>query len=179
MDTSINGGNSGGGLFNIDGQLIGIVNAKVISTEIDNIAYALPIENVVAVANNLIYYYERTNTQAQIKTLVLGITTEAQNMHAEYNPETNRTNLKEDIVIVKMELGVGSQIGLHLADRILSFTLNGTTHILEKQYQIRDLLLTVRPGDKFYFTVDRDGTTRDLGITTSTGVLESSLTDVA
>ena len=179
MDTSINGGNSGGGLFDINGHLIGIVNAKVVSTEIDNIAYALPFENVVAVVENLIYYYEQTNDPAKVKKLVLGITTQAQNMHAEYDPETNRTTLKEDIVIVKMELGVGSSIGLHLGDELVSITINDTTHILNKQYQVGDLLLTVRPSDKILFTVNRNGSNRDFGINDSTGVLSSQLTEVA
>lgn len=31
VDAAINGGNSGGGLFNDSGELIGIVNAKVVS----------------------------------------------------------------------------------------------------------------------------------------------------
>ena len=178
MDTSINGGNSGGGLFNINGHLIGIVNAKVTSPGIDNIAYALPHDNVVAVADNLIYYFENTNTAANPKKLVLGITTEAQNMHAEYDPETNRTSLKEDIVIVQMELGVASSIGLQLGDKLLSITINDTTYTLNKQYQIGDLLLKIRPGDKFYFTVNRNGNLRDFGITDSNGVLYSQLRDV-
>lgn len=179
MDTSINGGNSGGGLFDINGHLIGIVNAKVVSTEIDNIAYALPYDNVVAIADNLIYYYEQNNTTTNLKTLILGITTEAQNMHAVYDPETNRTTLQEDIVIVKMELGNGSRIGLHLGDKILSLTINDTTYTLTKGYQISDLLLTVRPGDKICFTVNRNGTLRDFGITNSTGILATELTELA
>ena len=61
IDAAVNGGNSGGGLFNINGELIGIVNAKVVDSKIDNIAYALPYDNVTKVADNLIHYYETTN----------------------------------------------------------------------------------------------------------------------
>ena len=175
MDTSINGGNSGGGLYDINGHLIGIVNAKAVSTDIDNIAYALPLENVKAVADNLIYYHKQTNGVANAKKLVLGITVEAQNMHAIYNPITNRSTLVEDVVITQMEIGVGSNIGLHLGDKILSIAINDTTHIINKQYQIGDLLFTVRPGDKIIFTVERNGVERDFGITTSEGMLESQL----
>lgn len=40
FDTAINAGNSGGGLFNLYGELVGIVNAG--STSYDNIGFAIP-----------------------------------------------------------------------------------------------------------------------------------------
>ncbi len=51
VDAAINSGNSGGGLFNTAGQLIGIVNSKLSGTtssgtSIDNIGYAIPIATV-------------------------------------------------------------------------------------------------------------------------------------
>ena len=39
---AINGGNSGGGLFNKEGRIVGIVNAKDENSGIDNIGFALP-----------------------------------------------------------------------------------------------------------------------------------------
>ena len=42
-DAAINPGNSGGALLNMDGQLIGINTAKVSSTEIEGMGYAIPI----------------------------------------------------------------------------------------------------------------------------------------
>ena len=53
-DAAINGGNSGGALFNVKGELIGIVNAKSSSSAIDNMAYALPITNVKYVVDNIL-----------------------------------------------------------------------------------------------------------------------------
>ncbi len=178
VDAAVNSGNSGGGLFDINGHLLGIVNAKVVSSDVDNIAYALPYDNVTAVANNIIYHYEQTNMPSKVKKLVLGITVEPQNMHAIYDPITNRTTLTEDIVITKMELGVGSQIGLHLGDIIKSISINNSTYSLTRYHQLGDLLLNVRPGDKVIFTVDRNGTNRDFGITDSDGVLATQLTTV-
>ena len=37
IDTAVNSGNSGGGLFNDQGELIGIVNAKIMTDDIENI----------------------------------------------------------------------------------------------------------------------------------------------
>ena len=50
---AINSGNSGGGLFNLNGELIGIVNAKLASSSIDNIGYAIPSTTVVKCINDL------------------------------------------------------------------------------------------------------------------------------
>ena len=71
IDTAVNGGNSGGGLFNNKGEWIGIVNAKAVSSDIDNIAYTLPVDNITKVANNILHYYELTGDIAQVKKLVL------------------------------------------------------------------------------------------------------------
>jgi serine protease Do len=53
IDTAVNGGNSGGGLFNERGEVIGIVNAKIVSSTIDNIGYAIPSTTVVKCINDL------------------------------------------------------------------------------------------------------------------------------
>lgn len=45
-DVAINSGNSGGGLFNTSGVLIGIVNAKYASEAIEGLGFAIPINTV-------------------------------------------------------------------------------------------------------------------------------------
>lgn len=53
-DAAINGGNSGGALFDEYGLLIGIVNAKVVLTEVEGIGYAIPVATAVQNATALI-----------------------------------------------------------------------------------------------------------------------------
>ncbi len=55
MQTSaaINNGNSGGGLFNLRGELIGIVNAKVGGTSVEGMGFAIPSTTVVKSLNDL------------------------------------------------------------------------------------------------------------------------------
>ena len=50
---AVNSGNSGGGLFNLKGELIGIVNAKIAANTVDNIGYAIPSTTVVKCINDL------------------------------------------------------------------------------------------------------------------------------
>lgn len=53
-DAAINGGNSGGGLFNSKGELIGIVESKASAVGVEGLAFALPINNVSGIINDLI-----------------------------------------------------------------------------------------------------------------------------
>ena len=55
-DAAISPGNSGGGLFNASGKLIGIVNAKVSDTSAEGLGFAIPINNVYQEINDLLNY---------------------------------------------------------------------------------------------------------------------------
>ena len=60
-DCAINSGNSGGALFNLYGEVIGITNAKYSSSSsseasIDNIGFAIPLNNVKKIVESLIQY---------------------------------------------------------------------------------------------------------------------------
>ena len=55
-DTAINSGNSGGGLFNRSGELIGIVNAKYSASGVEGIAFAIPIDSAYPVQLDLLQY---------------------------------------------------------------------------------------------------------------------------
>lgn len=53
-DAAINGGNSGGGLFNGSGELIGIVESKASAVGVEGLAFALPINSVSEIINDMI-----------------------------------------------------------------------------------------------------------------------------
>ena len=55
-DAAISPGNSGGGLFNASGKLIGIVNAKVSDTSAEGLGFAIPVNSVVKEINDLLNY---------------------------------------------------------------------------------------------------------------------------
>ncbi len=181
IDTAVNGGNSGGGLFNINGELIGIVNAKAVASEIDNIAYAIPYDNVIAFADNLLTYYDGTNA-SNIKKLYLGISYSVENSRAIYDPTTNRTTIKDDLVIAEVtKNSVGHVMGFVSGDIIKTISINGTLHTITRAYQLPDLLLTIRAGDKIIIEVVREGETelQKCGITDENGVLAEYLKTVA
>lgn len=52
-DAAVNPGNSGGGLFNARGELIGIINAKTQSIGVEGLGFAIPIDSVKTVIADL------------------------------------------------------------------------------------------------------------------------------
>lgn len=91
-NASVNPGNSGGGLFNINGELVGIVNAKSSGEGIEGIGFAIPVETYKKIVTELIEHgyvtgrpqigiqaYEVLNSQAlyslpeDVRTSVMGI----------------------------------------------------------------------------------------------------------
>lgn len=76
-DCAINSGNSGGPLFNMYGEVIGITNAKYSSSgsssiaSIDNIAFAIPINNVKTIITSIIEngYYAKPYIGVSISDL--------------------------------------------------------------------------------------------------------------
>ncbi|MDR0325435.1 MAG: trypsin-like peptidase domain-containing protein [Oscillospiraceae bacterium] len=53
-DASVSPGNSGGPLFNTQGEVIGVVSAKTVASGVEGIGFAIPINIAVDIANELI-----------------------------------------------------------------------------------------------------------------------------
>lgn len=53
-DAAINPGNSGGALVNTKGQLVGINSSKIVSEEFEGMGFAIPVNTVVKICNNII-----------------------------------------------------------------------------------------------------------------------------
>ncbi len=53
-DAAVNSGNSGGALFDAEGYLIGIVNAKSIGESVEGMGYAIPVYDVINICNSFI-----------------------------------------------------------------------------------------------------------------------------
>ena len=53
-DVAINSGNSGGGLFNANGDLIGIVNAKYSSSGIEGLGFAIPANQARTIVDSIL-----------------------------------------------------------------------------------------------------------------------------
>ena len=157
-DTPINSGNSGGGLFDENGHLIGIVNAKYFDSSIDNIGYAIPSSTMVTIIENIKYYCldkEFKNVQRPL----LGITVEIKNPYSKYNEETGLVDLYENSTVVLVTEGSLAEGKLFEGDILRKIEISGSTNQsveITRQYKI-EMLINARVGDIVTVTVERDG----------------------
>lgn len=69
LDAAVNPGNSGGGLFDMRGALVGIVNAKSVAEDVEGIGFAIPVDTAYgAVASSLM---EKGYVEGRVDTSVL------------------------------------------------------------------------------------------------------------
>ena len=153
MDASVSPGNSGGGLFNMNGELIGIVNAKSSSSDAEGLGFAIPINDAIQVAQDLLengYVSGRP---------YMGITyiavTDAQTA-AQFN-----VNAYGVYVVDVVQGGPADKAGLKVGDRIVS--IDGT-EIAQKD-DLGTLMQQHTAGDTLSITVARDGQMQTVSLT--------------
>ena len=163
IDTPLYQGNSGGGLFNTDGELIGIANAGN-STE-ENINFAIPLPIVTGTADNIIYYYEdgddATNGVYKID-FVEESALVSQNSVYEYDAQSGTGSISEDVVLGAGSVsGLSEEFGLATGDIIRSFIIGrdgeNVEYEIDRTFDISDLLYILRPDDTLTVKYERDG----------------------
>ncbi len=169
-DAAVNSGNSGGGMYNGNGELIGIVNAKIASSDIENIGYALPSNVVRAVADNLIDYCYQTECESVMRGL-LGITIEISDYDTLLDLETGLLLRTEKITVREITAGGLGEAILAVGDWVTSITIGETTRTVTRQHHLIDAMLEVRVGDTVSLSIVRDG----VETTVSTVITEECL----
>ena len=152
IDAAINGGNSGGGLYNKYGDLIGIVNAKAVDEEIDNIGYAIPSNVALGIAKIVL---EEVKQGGKFVKYQIGITTAVTGSRAVL--EEGIMRIKEELTVTLVESGKPSSGKLRLGDILLSAKINDLEEVeLARNYTLSDYLYNARPGDKLVVKVLRN-----------------------
>ena len=73
-DASINPGNSGGALFDSFGHVIGLVYAKSASVSVEGMGYAIPVNDIKELVDNMINNPDAVKAQKLGSQIMLGIT---------------------------------------------------------------------------------------------------------
>lgn len=154
IDTAVNGGNSGGGLFNAEGNLIGIVNAKMVDNEIDSIGYAIPSNVVKYIADNILYYCDGTDKESVYRCL-MGITVQVTEAHAEYDTESGKIEKKETVAVGSVNSGAMVEGLLFSGDIIKSIVIDGKTYEVDRMYKVIDSMLNARVGSSVTINIIR------------------------
>ena len=153
IDAAVNSGNSGGGLFNGDGELIGIVNAKIVDESIDNIAYAIPSSIAFKVVDNLIAN-SGGNTQKAYKAS-LGITYTTADSKAVYDEETGTVKIQEEVIIEKIEENSIADVnGLKPGDKVLKITTKNEAIETTRLHYATEAEWLLEIGDVVIFNIE-------------------------
>ena len=156
VDAAVNQGNSGGGLHNTSGDLIGIVNAKTIADGVEGIGYAIPSNIAVSVANNIIDYCYGTDTES-VQRALLGITLGIADSKAVYDAETGMFTIEETVIVQAVNAGALADGLLKEGDVLVSAAINGNAKEITRQFHMIDMSLDMRVGDIITMNVLRDG----------------------
>ena len=153
MDASVSPGNSGGGLFNMNGELVGIVNAKSSSSDAEGLGFAIPINDAIKVAQDLLENgYVSGRPYMGITYLAV---TDAQTA-AQLN-----VNAYGVYVVDVAQGGPADKAGLKTGDRIVS--IDGT-EIAQKD-DLGTLIQQHAAGDTLSITVAREGQMQTVSLT--------------
>lgn len=151
---AVNHGNSGGAMFDAGGKLIGIINAKNVDTDVENIGYALPIDNVKQVVGNILA------NNGVLKRAMIGIQVAIIDSYATYDEKGNLEIIETLQVYAEPETTARAYGKLQKGDILKSLTLGDTTYELSRRYILNDLLLGVRLNDTIQITFERNGEER-------------------
>lgn len=161
-------GNSGGGLFNANGKLVGIINSKTVAASTgeysDNISHALPAANVRRAVQNLIDRYEESGSfESGIYRATLGVTVQSVSSSAYMNNTTNLVEIVETIQVYEVADGALAEGSLQAGDQIVSIKITDSESTVKEEYDVTrlfnvsEILLSARVGDLVYITVKRSG----------------------
>lgn len=152
-NAQISPGNSGGGLFNANGELVGIVNAKDSATEVEGIAFAIPINNVLDIINDLKTYGYVTG-KVELGMQLADITSK----ETAFYYGVNQTGC----YVLSVTRGSNAEMaGFRTGDIITK--VNGTE--VTSSDDVNKALEEFEVGDQVTFTVYRSGQTTDLKLT--------------
>ena len=154
-DCAINSGNSGGALFNLYGEVIGITNAKYSSSSssstasIDNIGFAIPINHVLSIVKSII-------EKGYISKPYVGVSV------SDVNQQTQLYGIPAGAAVQAVsDDSPAAKAGLQAGDVITS--VNGTE--ITGSSDLVSLVSEAAIGDMLTMTVYRQGSTMELTVT--------------
>ena len=143
-NAAVNPGNSGGGMFNMKGELIGIVNAKSSGTGIEGLGFAIPINEALTINEQLLQYgYVRGK-------VMIGVgfdqVENSASMFMYYY------NVKPGLYVTSLTEGYNDSV-LQVGDRVIAVNGEEVTTVAD----VKAIVSAASVGDKLKFQLYRDG----------------------
>ena len=160
-DCAINSGNSGGALFNLYGEVIGITNAKYSSgsgeASIDNIGFAIPVNDVMPIVESII-------EKGYISKPYIGVSI------YDVSAEARAYGIPAGAAVQAVSEDSPAQAaGLQAGDVITA--VNGTA--IDDSSALKEQVSACRVGDELVLTVYRQGQTLELNLTVGEQIISA------
>lgn len=158
-DAALNSGNSGGGMFNEYGELMGISDAKSADTTDDNICYAIPASLAIAVADNII----ETGGQR----FLMGVQMKLTDMNT-YIDEEGIIRSVYTYSVLSVDKDSAAYGKVEEGDVMVSVAINDEEGVkIDTSFRAQEYLMNARVGDTVNLTVLRNGETVTIQMTAS------------
>ncbi len=150
MDTPLYAGNSGGGLFNVEGKLIGITNAG--DTVDQNVNYAVPLNTVKNAVENIINY-----KNGYVNKMVFGLTVVINDSKYVYDSISGYGRIVEELKLTSViDNSIAKNLSLQVDDVLIGININNQYFAVERDYQFSDIIMTIRSGDTISLNYKRN-----------------------
>ena len=156
-DAAINPGNSGGPICNINGEVIGITNMKLVDNSVEGMGFAIPMEDALS-------YAETLEKEGKISRPYIGISMlDLANSFYLWQAGINiPENIDAGVVIYSVEANSpASKAGLKKGDIITKLGDKKVKNLAEFRYQLYKL----SPNDKVKITYTREGKEQETTVT--------------
>ena len=155
-DAAINQGNSGGALFNSYGEVIGVVFAKTGGSLVDGIGYAIPVNDVKTIIEEIVKDPDATSVKTGKSNVMLGVT---------LSDITEKISEQYDIPVGAYvesveKYSAAERAGLERGDVILEFA--GQT--VSKKEDVTTIKNEQTPGDDVEMKIWRNGNEKTLNV---------------
>lgn len=152
-DCAINSGNSGGALFNLYGEVVGITNAKYSTSSaseasIDNIGFAIPVDDIMQIVESII-------EKGYVSKPYIGI------MVSDVSPETQLYGIPKGAAVQSVTNdSPAAKAGLQTGD-IVTYVKGEP---VGSSSDLVDMVRKSLPGDTLVLTVFRQGQTMEVTV---------------
>lgn len=159
FDAAVSPGNSGGGLFDSDGKLVGIVCAKRTESKDEGIGYAIPSNVAVTIAGNILSQYaQNPSIKHKLYRPLVGMTVYVYSSEAKIDETTGGAVVIENICIDATTEGSVSDGKFLKGDFIKSIQVgNGEKKDVIHIYTLTDAVMGAGIGDDIVFEIERNG----------------------
>lgn len=156
-DAAVNPGNSGGGMFNGQGELAGIVVAKSADSTVDNIGFVIPINNALEIIGDLKQYgYVRGKASTGMAY------SEGSDQSYEQYLFGMSGNTSGGVYVASVKTGSNAEkAGFQVGDRVLAVDGKEITTFSD----LKSVISEHSVGDTLSFELERNGRTGTLQLT--------------